>query len=142
LKMAAANYFNDYNKYPIPKAGSDVDLETDQNFMSVMMGEDAELNPRENVYLTPKPANNQNRGGMVSLGGGIGEFVDPWGQPFQLRIDGDYDDRLENPNTSSPTKQIFAGVAVWSRGPDQDGEGELGEATNTDLWKDSVTSWE
>jgi len=142
IKMAVANYFNDYNKYPIPKAGSDVDLETDRSFMAVLMGEDKELNPRENNYIQPKPANSAGKGGMVSPGGGIGEYVDPWGQPFQLRIDGDYDERLKNPNTGSQTKQIFAGVAVWSSGPDQDGKGEMGASGSTDLWKDSITSWE
>lgn len=141
IQMAIANYFNDYNKYPIPKPGSDIDLETTRSFMAVLMGEDKELNPRENVYIQPGPANNQNKGGMISPGGGVGELVDEWGQPFGVRIDGDYDGKIKNPDTAATTKVIHAGSLVWSKGPDQDGEGEMPAEGDTDLWKDSIKSW-
>ena len=75
--------------------------------MAVLMGEDKELNPNENIYITPGRADKKGRGGMISPGGGTGAYVDAWGEEFYIRFDTDNDERIENPNTGSQTKLIF-----------------------------------
>jgi prepilin-type N-terminal cleavage/methylation domain-containing protein len=139
IAAAIGNYFMEYNKYPIPGGGdSDSDIETDQAFMSILMGFDPEMNPRGTSYIEPKAANN-GVSGMISPGGGPGDLVDPWGKRFKVKMDGNYDKEVDNPNPSGDNRTLYQRVLVWSTGPDR--EEDSTQAIGGDLWRDNLTNW-
>lgn len=61
-----------------------------------------------------------------------GEFVDPWGNPFEYQVDEDQDGIMGHPGGPTVGGDIRARVTAWSAGPD----GSLV------TWSDNVTSWE
>ena len=77
-------------------------------------------------------------GGLVSSGGSGFNLVDDWTQPYVVIMDTNYDNRIDNPDTSNSDPKISGdvppelpiGIAVYSAGPDK-----------TAFTKDDVTSW-
>ena len=47
-----------------------------------------------------------------------GEYQDPWGNPYEILLDLNFDDEISSGTGSQQTKDIKAKVAVQSRGPD------------------------
>ena len=98
-------------------------------------------NPRKIAFISPPdvkdPANPRSGIGTTT---GAGRYYDPWGTPYVIRIDGNYDNQLANPyslNAGAPTLQI--GVIAWSLGKDQaGGSGDKKSATSDD----DVISWQ
>lgn len=72
-------------------------------------------------------------GGVIyadSPGGGSFGVVDPWGNPYHIRMDTDFDGKVADPR--SPSLPLVPGrVIVWSAGTDRD------PAT----WEDNIKSW-
>jgi hypothetical protein len=73
------------------------------------------------------------------------QYYDPWGQPYNLEIDGGYDNAVANPYTANagaiPNLQL--GVIAWSLGTD--GQGATAAASgdkNTGVYADDVISWQ
>lgn len=95
------------------KGGSGVDL------LRILAGEDLNnQNPRKIRFLSGKEAKN-GRDGIEynSNGNSIEAMVDPWGQPFYIKLDYNYDDRLENVDpTKSGVNLNGRRVAVYSLG--------------------------
>ena len=121
------NYFSEYNRWPEFAMGS-ADHLSDNTWVECMSP-------------TPgAPANAQNlkrvvffqagAGAIASGGANSGAFVDPWGTPFQYKVDSDRDGQITHPNDDSIT--LRAQVLVWSAGEDGD----------FDTWDDNVTSWD
>jgi prepilin-type N-terminal cleavage/methylation domain-containing protein len=103
------------------------------------------LNMRQIVYISPpcvKNAANPISGiGVPGTGAPapVGQFWDPWGTPYNVRIDGNYDSVITpNPytaNTSAGPSPLSLGVIGWSRGADK--------AQGTDFSaSDDVISWQ
>jgi prepilin-type N-terminal cleavage/methylation domain-containing protein len=85
-------------------------------------------NPRNISFISPPYAKNgATRGGISSTDG---QFYDPWGMPYVIRIDSNYDNAVTNPygtNGAGPDK-IPQGVIAWSFGQN----GILGGGNPTD----------
>jgi len=103
------------------------------------------LNTRQIVFISPPYVKNATnpRSGMGVPGTGaptpVGQFWDPWGTPYNVRIDGDYDSVITpNPyttNTGAGPSPLSLGVIGWSRGKDR--------AQGTDFSaSDDVISWQ
>ncbi len=139
IALAVENYFQEYGKYPISGgAGSDVTQETDRGFMAILMGFDEEMNPRSTTYIEPRAATN-DKGGLISNGGGPGDYVDPWGKRFMVLMDGNYDKQIDNPNPSGESRTLFQRVLVWSTGLDRDEDAT--KSKKGDFWADNVTNF-
>jgi hypothetical protein len=73
--------------------------------------------------------------------GSNGQFYDPWGTPYQVAIDGDYNNQITtNPygnNTGAGPSPLPQGVIGWSLGKDQT-LGNGGAFTGSD----DVISWQ
>src|SRR6266568_400340 len=77
----------------------------------------------------------------------VGEFVDPWGTPYDVDIDGDYNNQISTnpygPNNGAGPQPLTIGVIAWSLGSD----GVLGTKTtgctgnNIFTNSDDVISW-
>jgi prepilin-type N-terminal cleavage/methylation domain-containing protein len=115
------------------------------------------LNTRQIVFISPPavktPANP--RSGMATqavtincFAVAIGDFVDPWGTPYNVEIDGDYNNQITtNPygnNNGAGPQPLTIGVIAWSFG----GDGVLGTKTTgcagdgSFTNSDDVISWQ
>ena len=76
-------------------------------------------NDRKIRFLSLKEAKNGNRDGVVynTNGTSIQGLYDPWGQPFYIEIDDDYDEKLTFTPSKSPKVTLNGRrVAVYSLG--------------------------
>ena len=131
--VAAVNaYYTDYGKYPLP-AGAAADTTYGSGGTSngelfftlravaggTMNALDA-ANPRKIVFIQPPVSKDQTnpRAGIQTL---TSIWYDPWGSPYNVRIDGDYNNQITtNPYTDAPGGQagqpLNNAVIAWSFG--------------------------
>ena len=105
----------------------------------------ATLNTRQIVFISPPIAKNPSQpksgiGTTVSKG----QYFDPWGTPYNVEIDGNYDNQITtNPyvdtDNSAGASPLHLGVIGWSFGSD----GTAGTGGNA-IYKnsDDVISWQ
>ena len=110
----------------------------------------ATLNTRQIVFISPPIVKNssQPRSGIGIATANKGQYFDPWGTPYAVEIDGDYNNQITtNPYAdSSPPggSPLSIGVIAWSLGADgclgttQSGGGCNNMFTNSD----DVISWQ
>lgn len=142
IQVAINSYVTEYNRLP-QQGNSETPIMTDQssNLVSVLMGENSSggqnsLNPRGIVFLNVNMAKN-NRGGLVDNGGQL-SLLDNWANPYYVLMDGNYDNKVTNPDLQNQDQTVSTGappelrtrVAVFSLGPD----GQQGT-------KDDIVSW-
>jgi prepilin-type N-terminal cleavage/methylation domain-containing protein len=157
LVVAINNYRTEYNRFPIDPAqagGGDADMApfyTDgtTDIINILMASmDAEsagsnnLNPRQIKFIDLPYAKN-NQFGIIDPNGGAGgsspiELVDIWGMPYTVYLDTNYDNRIENPDTSNndqiissrAPQYLSASVLIYSNGIDKQSQ-----------TKDDIVSW-
>jgi prepilin-type N-terminal cleavage/methylation domain-containing protein len=143
-------FYTDYGKYPLVTADTTYGPGGTANnlLVSVLRATDTTNNPRQVVFISPpyvKTAANPRSGiatqatNINGIAVAVNDLVDPWGTPYNLRIDGNYDNQLTNPytaNTGAGPSPLAFGVIAWSRGPDQV------EGTTNFSASDDVISWQ
>src|SRR5438034_4580805 len=155
IVTAVNAYYTEYGKYPLPAGTS-----TDTTYGS---GSNAELfytlravaggtmhagngaNLRKIVFISPPDAKDQtnSRSGIITSDG---QWYDPWGTPYNVEIDGNYDNQiLVNPyalNAGATPLQI--GVIAWSFGSDTQSQSVPGPAADKTAGTndDDVISWQ
>ena len=156
---AANAFYTDYGKYPLVTADTTYGPGGTANnlLLSVLRGTDTTNNPRQIVFISPpfvKTPSNP-RSGIATQAAtincfsvAIGDFVDPWGTPYNVKIDGDYNNQITtNPygdNNGAGPQPLTIGVIAWSLGAD----GVLGTKTtgctgnNIYTNSDDVISWQ
>jgi hypothetical protein len=105
-------------------------------------------NPRGIVFLSPPDVKDANkpRAGISSAPAPAGQYFDPWGKPYLIRIDTDYDNQVANPyaQNAGSAPLLRSGVIAWSFG--KDGLSQSTAATpvdkNAGTNKDDVISWQ
>jgi prepilin-type N-terminal cleavage/methylation domain-containing protein len=129
--VAAVNaFYTDYGKYPIVTAdttltGTSAPSNGDlfYSLRAVALGANAlnangvpAVNPRAIVFIQPPVSKDQtNPRSGIKTSNSI--WYDPWGSPYNVMIDGDYDNQLANPYTDRPAgATVYLGVTVWSFG--------------------------
>jgi hypothetical protein len=155
--VSAINYFyQDRGYYPCAKNKGD---DTQDYFVDGGAGEAQLLNilgdknpddtvvkkynPQGTIYLYMRSANDLNhpKRGI----GSDGVLYDPWGNPYLIKIDSNYNGIILNPySANAGPAQLKAGVIVWSLGPD--GTGATSSTGNGDknsgVNSDAVISWQ
>lgn len=119
-------YQSEYNRWPGIMAGKDRTY-TDVEWVATM-------SPAPGGALDP---NNMKKVKFFEPGAGalgtvepnVGAFVDPWGNPFEYKVDADRNEEIPDPETDTVVR---ARVLAWSAGPDGD----------YDTWDDNVKGWE
>jgi prepilin-type N-terminal cleavage/methylation domain-containing protein len=116
------------------------------------------LNPRQIVFISPPDVRNstQPKAGVatqtVTVNGisiPIGTFVDPWGTPYNVEIDTNYNNSVPNPYGAlsvggAGADPVSQGVIAWSFGKDK----KLGKngnnvyKTSAGVQSDDVISWQ
>jgi len=142
-------FYTDYGRYPLVTVDTIYGPAGAPNnaLFSVLRGLDTINNPRQIVFINPPyvkdPANP--RSGIATLATtingiavAVGDFVDPWGTPYRVAIDGNYDNQLTNPytaDTGAGPATLNIGVIAWSLGKDQ-------TQGTTFTASDDVISWQ
>jgi len=156
ISSAIRAYYAEYGKFPNDIAGSNgevtalgdlykilrakkgdsvVDGAQGQNRRLIPFLEGKEAKPAGNASTATPPPNGAPKGGFTSNN----LYVDPWGQPYGIVIDSNYDNELlkagfPSPiNNLVPTDGLRTPVAVWSLGDPTDSK-------NAQLR--SVVSWQ
>jgi prepilin-type N-terminal cleavage/methylation domain-containing protein len=98
----------EYGRQPSTETTTDTWLNDNSALMKVLLGEDAELNPRKKRFLEPKLVNG-TKGGINSS---TKVFYDPWGKQYGIKLNTDYDNNIEYFGSNAVS------VIVLSFGPD------------------------
>jgi prepilin-type N-terminal cleavage/methylation domain-containing protein len=140
IESAVNNFYTEYGSMPSAGTG-DTTVKTDGagiNLLKTLLGMDTVLNPRSIKFLSAKEG-KANKNGLIydASGNNITGMYDPWGGPYNVILDLDYDEKLVGvkPKGTGSAAATLNGrrVAVWSDGAD--GVSATGKAT------DDVKTW-
>src|SRR5438067_12371816 len=161
-------FYTEYGKYPLPglPGGTPPDYYTygpggDQSNNQLLLTElrgctaptgscpaAATINTRQVVFISPPDVKNSAnpRSGVAlqtttinGISVVLGDLVDPWGAPYVVRIDSDYNNQVANPYTANAgaTPNLQLGVIAWSIGLDESGPPTVtGGDKNTGVFAD------
>jgi prepilin-type N-terminal cleavage/methylation domain-containing protein len=149
-------FYTDYGKYPLPTGttseftfgpnGNSNPPSNAELFYTLRavnagtMNANNAANPRQIVFINPPSVKNDTAGNRRSgVSPTDGSYYDPWGTPYDVRIDGDYNNTVNpNPytaNTGAGPSPLVIGVIAWSLGANQ--------TQGTDFSaSDDVISWQ
>jgi hypothetical protein len=103
----------------------------------------ATINTRQIIFISPPDVKNSAspRSGIGIAAGNLGQYFDPWGTNYVVRIDADYSNQVVNPYSANAgaTPNLQIGVIGWSLGSDQAGGSGDKNATTA---ADDVISWQ
>jgi prepilin-type N-terminal cleavage/methylation domain-containing protein len=137
-------YYTEYGKYPLQT--DDSIITNNALLMNVLRATDTVNNPRQIVFINPPYVKNDTVGNRRSgVSPADGQYYDPFGTPYTLRIDGNYDNQLLNPYTLNAGPATLAiGVIAWSFGKDGLSGSVPGPAAdkNAGTADDDVISWQ
>jgi prepilin-type N-terminal cleavage/methylation domain-containing protein len=151
-------FYTEYGKYPIDPAAGTVDVSygptgatyTNEKLLNVLRNIPGALtttlNPRQIVFISPPDVKNpaSPRSGIGTTTG-TGQYYDPWGIPYVIKIDGSYDNQVPNPYTANAgAAPLSIGVIAWSLGLDTQSGSLPGPAAdkNVGTAADDVISWQ
>jgi prepilin-type N-terminal cleavage/methylation domain-containing protein len=139
LIMAIRAFELEYGRLPTVDGQSEFSSNNDQ-LMNVLRGtadagSQLAMNPRRIAFMEPKIAKSP-KGGL----GPDGKFYDPWGVPYKVLLDSDYDNKINNFYTSGAGfGTLNYKVIAASAGPDKAlGSGDKNAGTA----KDDLLSWQ
>jgi type II secretory pathway pseudopilin PulG len=151
IVTAVNAYYTEYGKYPLaPAAPTDTTYgaaTTNAQFFNELRSVTATQNPRRIVFLSPPDAKDPNnpRAGISLAPVSAGQYFDPWGKPYMIRIDSDYDNQVTNPYSQNAggAPLLRSGVVAWSFGKDAVSQSTSTPSDkNTGTNKDDVISWQ
>ena len=104
IVTAVNAFYTEYGRYPVLSTISTngtYDSSNNNGLLTVLRGtatagEEADLNPRRIAFITPPLAKDANTP-RAGLGQSDGKYYDPWGSPYCIRLDDNYDNVLPNP---------------------------------------------
>jgi len=101
IEIAVRNFFTEYGRLPSATVGPDTPTGTDNSsIINELIASNATLNPKRITFLELPNRKNARINGS---------FCDPWGQPYSITLDTDYNNVVSN----------FNGIClVVSGGPD------------------------
>jgi len=140
IVTAIKAYQTEYGKLPIYNSQSVYEGNNDQLFnilrsLKELNGEQLDMNPRRIAFVEVRPGKGKKDGI-----GDDGVFYDPWGKPYKIILDGDYDNTIPNPyGGGAGFKDLLTAAIVVSSG--KDGQGLSGDK-NSGVAKDDIISWQ
>jgi len=131
LKTSISAYYTEYRKYPVGQDRKEgEELRSNHEIMDVLLGSDTAakeggLNTRKIVFFTGRAArpmeNGEYRKGVkLDSKGGGGELWDPWGNHYFIRLDLDYNDKIDKPKWDKEidAEDLPKSILIWSAGKD------------------------
>jgi len=148
-------FYTEYGKYPLVTADTTITsgstptaADLFYTLRAVASGANASnaANPRVIVFVNPPFVKNDTAGNRRSgVSPTDGQYYDPWGMPYIIKIDGGYDNQLANPYTQNAgPSTLTIGVIAWSFGTDTQSQSVPGPAAdkNAGVNSDDVISWQ
>lgn len=134
LETAVNNFYTEYGSFPVTAPGTEALTTTTGAGLAMVRvlagASDATsmtLNPRAIKFLNARQGKN-NKDGLIYDGAGttISGLYDPWGGPYKIVLDDDYDDKISVSPAGSSGSQILNGrkSAAWSEGADYNKPGK------------------
>ena len=151
IVTAVNAYYAEYGRYPLapatPAETTYGATTTNNQLFNELRSVGATQNPRKIVFLSPPDVKDPNtpRSGIGLAPASAGQYFDPWGKPYLVRIDTDYDNQVSNPYSQNAggAPLLRSGVIAWSFGKDG-----LSQSTSTPsdknagTNKDDLISWQ
>jgi prepilin-type N-terminal cleavage/methylation domain-containing protein len=143
-------FYTDYGKYPLATDDSTITNTADLVYTLRAVSAGANLNnavnTRQIVFINPPYVKNDTAGNRRSgVSPTDGQYYDPWGTRYVVKIDGNYDNQLSNPYSlnAGPTT-LGIGVIAWSFGTDGQSGSVPGPAADKNAGNaaDDVISWQ
>ena len=163
IVTAVNAFYTDYGRYPLTAAttadyytyGPGGDQATNQDLFRELRGctgntgscpAAATVNTRQIVFMSPPDVKNSAspRSGIGIAAANKGQYFDPWGTNYVVRIDADYNNQVANPytaDTGAGAGTLNQGVIAWSAGSDGKSPG-YNSGTTTFSASDDVISWQ
>jgi prepilin-type N-terminal cleavage/methylation domain-containing protein len=125
IESAVNNFYTEYGSMPSDES-TDTVFVTDEaagiDLLKALLGIDKTLNPRGLKFLSAKEGKS-NKNGLIynSSSTDVTGMFDPWGGPFNVMMDLDYDEKVVvQPKGAGNLSANLNGrrVAVWSDGAD------------------------
>ncbi len=139
LTAALKAYLTEYGKWPaFTGDGLFLDEARNAQLLRTLCAKDEASNPRKIVFFEGRTADKGSGQYREGFHPETGAYLDPWGNPYRIAIDSNYDNEIANPYSDDPP--IQTGVIVWSLGKD----GKQGSPANPHTYKgsDDITSWQ
>lgn len=121
IVTAVNAYYTEYGKYPLVTADAIYGSGGSSNntLFNELRASGATQNARQIVFISPPDVKDTSnpRSGI----GSDGQYYDPWGKPYNVAIDGNYDNQIANPygnNNGAGADPLRQGVIAWSLGKD------------------------
>ncbi len=135
LQTAIARYQREYGTWPVEASSGAVDIRyggrrPNAGLMRILRSDfaaqnlEAALNPQHMIFIEVE----RYQKGLSGLDE-RGEFLDPWGSPYQFALDSNYDGAVQIEN-SIYGRVSGVGMLIWSLGPDRKSE-----------TRDDILSW-
>jgi prepilin-type N-terminal cleavage/methylation domain-containing protein len=143
-------FYTEYGKYPLATDDSTItntaDLFYTLRAVSACANLNNAVNTRKIVFISPPYVKNDTAGSRRSgVSPTDGQYYDPWGTRYVVKINGTYDNQLDNPYSlnAGPTT-LAIGVIAWSFGKDGLSGSVPGPAAdkNAGTADDDVISWQ
>lgn len=151
VEQAVNQFYNEYGRLPaLNNATADAQYETaledGKKLLTPLLGKEDTTsggtiqNTKQLSFLSVPEGKIKGTGGIDGLVYEVGStaivrgLYDPWGHPYKIMLDNDYDEELVL-NIAGTTKNLHARrVAVWSLGPD-------GKSDDAKTAADDVKNW-
>ena len=155
IVTAVNAFYTEYGRYPTT-ATTDIIFgpaasTTNDALFNELRAVTSTLNTRKIVFISPpdvKDPSNPKSGIGTSTTQflPVGQYYDPWGTPYNVEIDGDYNNQIETnpyPDTdgSAGATPLRLGVISWSYGADGT-KGTKSPASSNFKNSDDVISWQ
>jgi len=158
IVTAVNAFYTEYGKYPLATAdtiygtGGTSNADLFYSLRAVAFGANAlvngvpAVNTRQIVFISPPDVKNPANPSLgIGTTTGAGQYYDPWGTPYLVEIDGNYDNQIANPYTANAgaTPNLQIGVIAWSLGKDKAGATAAASGDKkTGTYNDDVISWQ
>ncbi len=152
IVTAVNAYYTEYGKYPLtPMTPADTTYgatTSNEQLFNELRSVTAIQNPRAIVFLSPPDVKDMNnpRAGISSAPAPAGQYFDPWGKPYMIRVDTNYDNQVSNPysQNAGSAPLLRSGVIAWSFGKDtlSQSTSTMPADKNAGANKDDVISWQ
>jgi prepilin-type N-terminal cleavage/methylation domain-containing protein len=142
LESAVNNFYTEYGAMPTDKTADAPAIKTDNDtLLKVLLGLEGTtptFNTRSIKFLSVKEGKSKKNGLIYnSAGTTVAGLFDPWGGPYFVMLDADYDEKVTPTPSAGGTAVILNGrrAAAWSNGADAAPTGTGGKAN------DDVKTW-
>lgn len=140
VTLGIKTYQVEYSRYPVPpdyKSEEPIKLSEGSGVLKVLMGQNEQgMNARGISFIEPAPAKN-GAGGLTGSSGSYG-LTDMWGEPYEIIMDLNYDNKIKNPDATNEDP------IVSNDAPPELIMGAIGYSIGEDKkkgTKDDIASW-